>query len=125
MECTWLIYVNVIDCAEVMMNSFCLGMLFVLFVGFFSVVFPSSLDAMAKRIFISSLKDSEGDFECWFDVLRVKNERYLPIGFVLHTYQLTSFLRYMICTIDTPNIHSKRSNWHNEKHPNALNQSFD
>lgn len=53
MECTWLIYVNVIDCAEVMMNRFCSTCyLFVCRWCFFSLSQPFRLSSV-ERIFIT------------------------------------------------------------------------
>lgn len=54
MECTWLIYVNVIDCAEVMMNSFCSTCyLFVCFSLFF-IVYCCVYLTLLSAIFIFS-----------------------------------------------------------------------
>lgn len=79
MEWTWLIYVNVIDCAEVMMNSFCsvcLCLCVCVCIICLFVCFSRPICILLKRIFISAKRflKVRFDFQAYPFRVRVKNE---------------------------------------------------
>lgn len=125
MECTWLIYVNVIDCAEVMINCFCSP---VICLSFFPLSFYRALSIClsasfnVKRDFIAY---AGTDFK-WFRIgISVASacEKWAYLQFwIVSTYCILQLnVKYRQNGFQMINV----TNWHNGKLTDALNRSLD